>query len=116
MYSSGTSTNMQVTSAGITCAWIGDLQAKKSSSDGDLCRTDQSVWGLSYKGGANNVYSGSTLTYWDAAGAFLSKGYINLVNQSGGTNICPSSDRCPSSDIWWSIYDVPNIYVSFSVV
>ncbi|ETI25494.1 hypothetical protein G647_02267 [Cladophialophora carrionii CBS 160.54] len=113
MYNTGNDATMHVKDGGLTCTSVGYVEHKASSSGGDLCATDQSVWGLSYHGGRNNVSSGSTLTYWEAAGAFLSKGHVWLVNQSKGTKICPSESNCDAGDIWWKIRDTPDIYIVF---
>ena len=97
MYNRGHDASMEVSDGGMTCVSVGYIQHKASSSGGDLCATDESVWGLSYNGEKNRVYSGSTLTHWEAAGVFLSKGHVWLANQSKNTKICPSKARCESN-------------------
>lgn len=106
MNASGQNACVNVTQAGLTCVSVGYVEEKGSSSGGDTCATDHSIWSLAYTAG---IYSGSTLSDW-------STGWIHneiyLVSQSPGTNVCPSQALCAVTDLEWDKGSAPSLYVS----
>lgn len=80
--------------AGLTCASVGHVSSKASSSGGDLCATDMSHWGINFNAGPN---SGTTYTAWKSPWSGSDR--IELYGQSRGTNICGSQARCTA----WAI-------------
>ena len=116
LYDRGHDATMTVTDSGLTCSSVGKVQAKASSSGGDLCATDDSIWGISYNGGKNNVYSGSTLSKWTSEGFFLSKARVTLRQSSKDTNICADRARCSGTDVYWQKSNTPNLYIIFHPV
>ena len=81
-----------VSISGLSCASLGYVELKASSTGGDLCATDKSWWGTSYSG---NHQSGSTNSQW------FNSGKIQLYSQSPGTNVCGQQAMCSSSSQQW---------------
>jgi hypothetical protein len=48
MYTVGSPQTITITGAGTKCAYLGKVEAKASSSDGDLCATDPSIYNIAY--------------------------------------------------------------------
>ena len=94
MNNRGQSTSATVTTKGLTCASLGYVELKNSSSDGDFCGTDKSWWATSYTIHATGQ-SGSTNSRWEQGGK------ISLKNQSPGTAVCGSEALCTSAELTW---------------
>ena len=87
MNSRGVNNQATVANRGLTCAFLGYVELKHSSTGGDTCLTDQSWWGTSYN-----------------------SDYLYLSGQSKDTYVCGQQALCQSSNIQWS--GVGTIYVS----
>ncbi|KAH8803343.1 hypothetical protein F5884DRAFT_861674 [Xylogone sp. PMI_703] len=94
MYDVGHDATTLVSDSGLTCASVGHVSSKSSSSGGDTCATDDSRWGISYKAEAR---SGTTYSTWWAP--IFKSDHIDLYSQSPGTNICGSEAKCNADSI-----------------
>lgn len=101
----GYNSTLEVSAAGVLCTSVGYVEEKGSSSGGDTCATDLSIWGLSYNG---NGYSGSTLSEW-SSGPWHNE--IQLYSSSPGTNVCASQALCQITDLEWDVGTTGPIYV-----
>ena len=90
----GESRSATITTIGLTCASLGYVELKDSSSGGDLCATDKSWWATSYSIQATGQ-SGSTNSRWEQGGK------ITLKDQSPGTVVCSSRALCESTEKTW---------------
>lgn len=86
---------VMVSKKGTTCASLGYVELKNSSSDGDLCHTWKSYWGTSYKIDATGQEV-TTNSRWQQGG------YIELISQSPGTFVCGSANPCSATSQSWS--------------
>ena len=110
MYHTGTSATMTVNDPGLTCTSVGKMESKASSSKGDLCATDSSIWGLSYTI-TGTAYSGSTLTDWSHKPMKQNK--VKLKDSSPGTALCSNKALCEASEIQWNRHSTGTLYVIF---
>lgn len=97
MNNTGSGTSFKVTDAGVTCASVGYVEAKASSTKGDTCATDSSNWPLSYSI-QNTSFSGATQSQWSGAGT---RNSISLQSASKNTNVCGSSVVCNATSWDW---------------
>ena len=102
----GRNATLEVSRAGFSCVSVGYVEKKGQLSPGDVCQTDESVWGLSYHGG---VYSGSTLSYW-TSGSFFNE--IQLFDADAGTHVCDWKSLCLMSGLRWDKGTLGPIFVS----
>lgn len=93
-YDKGSNATAEVVNPGLTCASVGHVSGKFSSSGGDLCATDDSRWGMNYTAGAK---SGTTYSTWHAP--FFASDHIDLYGQASSTHICGSESKCSSDSI-----------------
>ena len=110
MYHKGSSATMTVTNPGLTCTSVGKVESKASSTNGDLCATDDSIWGLSYTI-TGTAYSGSTLTNWSHKPMRQNK--VKLKDSSPGTALCSNEALCEATEVQWSRHSTGTIYVIF---
>ncbi|KAK0111494.1 hypothetical protein ONS95_001849 [Cadophora gregata] len=108
MYDKGTNAQAVVTTDGLTCASVGHVSGKSSSSGGDTCATDDSRWGISYTAGSK---SGTTYSTWSAP--IFKSDHIDLYDQSPGTNICGSAAKCDASSIKIGSSGNDNVWIIF---
>jgi len=109
MNDAGKNTSFQVSSAGVTCATVGYVEAKASSTKGDTCATDSSNWPLSYKIN-NTAFSGTTQSGWSGAGT---RNSINLENPSKDTVVCGSDSLCNATSWNWNHGTQGPLYIIF---
>jgi len=109
MNDNGNNTSFTVSSAGVTCASVGYVEAKASSTKGDTCATDSSNWPLSYTI-ANTAFSGATQSGWSGAGT---RNSINLENPSKDTVVCGSSSLCNTTSWNWDHGTQGPLYIIF---
>ena len=65
MYHIGSQATTDVTVSGLSCASIGYVEAKVSTSGGDYCSTDESIWNIGYSTqGLPDNKSGNIKTRW----------------------------------------------------
>jgi hypothetical protein len=103
----GSGATISVPNYGFTCASMGHIQSKASSSGGDLCATDDSVWGVSYSDGWR---SRSILTVWNAP--IIGKDHITLRDESVDTSICRQKERCMGRSVNVDPNGRVDVYVS----
>ncbi|KAG4423888.1 hypothetical protein IFR04_003033 [Cadophora malorum] len=108
MYETGNNAVALVTDAGLTCASVGHVSGKSSSSGGDTCATADSRWGISYNAGPK---SGTTYSTWSAP--IFSSNHVDLYDQSTGTDICGSAAKCNADSIKISSSGDDNIWIIF---
>ena len=109
MNDAGNDTSFTVSAAGVTCSSVGYVEAKASSTKGDLCATDTSTWPLSYSI-TNTAYSGSTQSSWSGAGSTNS---VNLNNPSKNTVVCGTNALCNSTSWQWNHGTQGPLYIIF---
>lgn len=118
----GVAGSVNVTQTGVTCAPLGYVESKASSSDGDLCATDYSYWNLAFSGGG---LSGSVVSKWDTwkppAYWFTTVNRISMISSTAPVVFCQSwgwpCDWSTYPDgvdpyIRWDKGDVGDVYVS----
>lgn len=110
MYKGGSRKELIVKKEGVSCADIGTVEGKSSSSGGDLCATADSIWDLSYTI-SDSAYSGTTSSKWSHP--ILSHQHITLVNYSKGTVVCPSDSLCVTTKQDWGSTKVGKVYIIF---
>ncbi|KAF3172784.1 hypothetical protein TWF788_009373 [Orbilia oligospora] len=105
--------SVTVSSSGITCAYIGYVEAKFSSSGGDLCATDPSYWNIGYSTEKLRIpKSGNIKSRWR-------KQWASPVNEIAikqgppGNMVCGSQPLCYSQMFTWDEGTVPNVYFVF---
>jgi hypothetical protein len=109
MNDSGNNASFTVSSAGVTCTAVGYVEAKASSTKGDLCATDSSNWPLAYSI-INTSFSGGTQSGWSGGG---SRNSIDLQSQSKGTVVCGSDSVCNSTSWNWDHGTQGPLYIIF---
>jgi hypothetical protein len=109
MNDTGKATTITVTSAGVTCSSVGYVEAKASSTKGDLCATDKSKWPLSYSI-PGTAYSGGTQSQWNTG---TQNNSMDLDNQPAGTNVCGQGALCPSTSWTWNAGSQGPLYIIF---
>ncbi|OBT51844.1 hypothetical protein VE04_07314 [Pseudogymnoascus sp. 24MN13] len=109
MYDKGSNATAQVTGYGVTCASVGHVSGKSSSSGGDLCATDDSRWGMSYVAGPK---SGTTYSTWSAP--IFGSDHIDLYGQKSTTHICGSKSTCSDYSIKVSSGGEDTVYIIFN--
>jgi hypothetical protein len=109
MNDTGSATSITVTGPGVSCASVGYVEAKASSTKGDLCATQSSNWPLAYSI-AGTAYSGQTQTEWHTG---TSNNSIDLQNQPAGTSVCGNSTLCPATSWTWNAGTQGPLYIIF---
>jgi hypothetical protein len=109
MNDKGSNTSFTVNSAGVTCASVGYVEAKASSTKGDTCATDSSNWPLSYTI-SNTAFSGATQSGWSGAGT---RNSVNLENPSKDTVVCGSNSLCNATSWNWDHGTQGPLYIIF---
>lgn len=115
MNDTGNNTTFSLTAAGVTCGSVGYVESKSSSSGGDTCATDQSIWSLSYSISAANGPTGSTgsvkTEWWHPD---LGDNHIAFLTQSTGTVVCGAQNLCTSTELEWDGGTTGPIYIIFN--
>jgi hypothetical protein len=90
---------MVIDKEGVTCAYLGYVEGKTSSSNGDLCATDESHWGLRWDK-ADKTWQDYTNTRWMNVG-----GSPNWIKAHGWTkgpiSLCTEANLCDSTSEMW---------------
>ncbi|KFY85689.1 hypothetical protein V500_08190 [Pseudogymnoascus sp. VKM F-4518 (FW-2643)] len=108
MYDKGSSATAEVVKPGLTCASVGHVSGKSSSSGGDLCATDDSRWGMNYTAGPK---SGTTYSTWHAP--LFASDHIDLYGQASSTHIRGSESKCLSDSIKVSSSGEDTVWIIF---
>lgn len=94
--------SIKITGIGVHCADMSIVGGKSSSSKGDLCATDPSVWELHFKilgtadsGTARTSWSGSALKTYDSV-------TINWSQSAPDTVVCSSDALCSTTMQKWT--------------
>ena len=109
MNDKGNDATITASGVGLSCASVGYVEEKGSSTKGDTCATDTSTWPVSYtvKG---QSYSG-------AARLHMSRGttanQVSISDQSKDTVICNSEAVCVSTSTSWNHGTQGPLYVIF---
>lgn len=111
MNSNGHDTTLKVTNAGVSCASIGYVEGKSSSSGGDLCATGAHHWNLGYAV-TSQSYSGNADISFDHP--FLSSNYATFNSSSSGTGLCSSDTKCIDNSQQWDSGTVGNLYIIYN--
>ncbi len=93
MNNAGNAANIMVNGAGVHCADMGYVEAKASSSGGDLCATDTSYWTVSYQ-----EIDPSPVQYRGTAASVWQTGDTNLVTWNDYSGNAASFRLCDSAD------------------
>lgn len=110
MNNTGKNGSLTASAAGVTCTSVGYVEGKSSSSGGDTCATETSVWLLSYKV-ANTAYTGSTQSTWSHP--LFQSNHMTLRDFSSGTVVCGNSDLCKSTSQEWPSGTQGPLYIIF---
>lgn len=112
MLQSGSKNSVLVTGSSSTCVSIGYVEAKVSSSGGDLCATDESIWNIGYAtSGLPNEKSGNIKSRWRKQWGSQTN-EISFYNNPPGAQVCGSPNLCYSTLYTWDTGSQPNVYVS----
>lgn len=114
MYDYGNATTINVTQAGLNCGSVGYIEAKSSSSKGDLCATEASYWQIAYStpsGGGGGGASGSATV--NVTTSNTGSNGASLANQQTSTNMCASQGTCSGTSVSWPHGNVGSLYVIF---
>lgn len=112
MNSIGNTASLDVSESGMSCVGIGYVEAKTSSSGGDTCASDQSIWNIAYSGTLNtNKKSGTIKSRWRKQWGSQTN---EIVFQSapGTARVCGSKHLCNSRDYYWETGTSGPAYVS----
>lgn len=113
MNSSGANASVPISAAGVTCAPLGYVEAKASTTPfEDTCGSDDSVWTLAYNI-LNTGYSGSTGTDWPKNFLGIGSNHFYLINQSSNTVVCGSPGLCGLTSVTWDSASSGPIYIIF---
>lgn len=93
----------------MSCASLGYVESKASSSGGDLCATDESRWGVTFSTG-DGSQSGLTYSTWHDP--LFGSDYIDLYGSCEGTGICGGEVRCTDQTIDVASNGKDEVYVS----
>ncbi|KAF3161588.1 hypothetical protein TWF225_002715 [Orbilia oligospora] len=105
--------SVTVSSSGITCANIGYVEAKFSSSGGDLCATDPSYWNIGYSTEKLKIpKSGNIKSRWRKQWA-SPVNEITVKEGPPGNMVCGSEPLCYSQMFTWDEGTAPNVYFIF---
>ena len=96
---------------GLTCGEPQYIESKASSSGGDLCATDRSLWTLSYTRGSWCNENGS-VTASLGSGLFSETNWMELVDYQEGTSLCTTQDDCGDVKQTWPTGTAPELFVS----
>lgn len=107
MYYTGSSGSVNVTAAGITCVSLGYIESKASSSDGDLCATDNSIWSVSYTGGG---FSQALRTQWSVGNE------AQITSNSPQASLCDQQALCTDNYVSWAKDSQGPLYVSSRLI
>jgi len=114
MNKKGNNTSFTVSAAGVTCGSVGYVEEKGSSTKGDVCATDTSLWVLSYNlktGSAPTPYSGSTNSKWSHP--LFKPNHMSLKDQSPKTVVCTTTDLCDATSQQWDSGTQGPLYIIF---
>lgn len=108
----GAPATVDVTQSGLTCAYIGYVEAKESSSGGDTCLTDESIWNIAFStSGLPNNKSGSISSEWSRP-IFSQTNEVWLKSYPTGSEVCGSAALCNSTECDWPSGTKGPVYVS----
>ncbi|KAI1165328.1 hypothetical protein F5B18DRAFT_611574 [Nemania serpens] len=109
----GNTVTVDVTRGGLTCASLGYVEAKSSSSGGDTCATDESIWNIAYnENGKPNPSSGSIRTRWRRSG--LTSNEISFKESVPGAAVCGSQAVCAATVFNWRVGSQGPVYFIFT--
>ncbi|KAI3325199.1 hypothetical protein HD806DRAFT_469088 [Xylariaceae sp. AK1471] len=102
MNSVGNAVTIDIYQSGLSCGEIGYVEGKASSSGGDLCATDESIWNLAYNTNKiPNAKSGSVRSRWRKLwGSETNE--ISFKAYTTGAQVCGSEALCSATDFYWS--------------
>lgn len=109
MNATGQNTSFVVAAAGTTCGSVGYVEAKASSTKGDLCATDPSNWPASYSIPGTG-FTGATNTNWHTGTQTNS---VDLQNAATGTSVCGNSNLCTQTTAQWNAGTQGPLYIIF---
>ena len=108
----GSDVDVTVNSSGLTCGYIGYAESKASSSGGDFCATQASLYHISYAtSGLISEKSGSLRSQWYYS--FFNDDEIALEAYPNGTKLCSSGSLCDTTSVTWPS-GVGLAYVSYA--
>jgi len=86
---------------GLICTSVGYVEAKMSSSGGDLCATDESHWGI-YWQKADKTWKGQFNSIWRRGPDY--DWFMLLFDESGNGNVfvCDKEEVCNKKSVSWS--------------
>lgn len=112
MYSIGNPALIDVTESGVTCATVGYVEAKVSSSGGDICATDESIWNVAYATvGLPKNKSGIIKSRWRKQW-FSQTNEIAFQGAPNGAVVCGSKALCDLQTFTWPTSSQGPVYVS----
>ncbi|KAI0141724.1 hypothetical protein GGR57DRAFT_519979 [Xylariaceae sp. FL1272] len=103
MSSVGHSVIVDVSESGATCGEVGYVEAKASSSGGDLCASDESIWNvLYYTKDLPSSKSGSVRSRWYKL-TWSNANEITFKENEyiAGAMVCPTEALCSSTIFHW---------------
>lgn len=110
MYETGNDKSIEVKEVGITCADIGYVEAKASSSDGDVCATDLSHWHLNYVVPGTNHGGSADLNLKHPA---LDHNYGSFHSRNENAYMCSAPVPCRTTEQQWDSGTVGDLYIVF---
>ena len=112
----GQAATINVTNAGLNCASVGYIEAKSSSTKGDVCATSSSYWQVSYStpsGSGGGGASGSAQVNLSTSNTGGSNN-ASLTNQQTSTEMCASQGTCSGTSVSWPSGNAGQLYVIFT--
>ena len=110
MNDKGKNASLSASTAGVSCTSVGYVESKSSSSGGDTCASDDSIWTLGYTTPGTG-YSGSTQSNWSHP--FLGHNHIALQNSSKDTYVCTQASLCNATKQQWDAGTQGPLYIIF---
>lgn len=108
----GAPIDITVTNSGLTCGYIGYVEAKASSTWPDLCATDESIWNIGYQTkGLTSNKSGSVKSRWRKMWGSQTN-EISFYEHVPGSMVCGSESMCYSEKFHWDTGSTGPAYVS----
>lgn len=107
----GQSRTVVVSQSGVNCVDSGYVEGKDSSTGGDNCAVESSLWTLSYTTNSTGE-SGFMSSRWQSG--WLSDNKVTLQKQSKGTEVCGQASLCGSTSIHWT-HGSDTLYVRMPV-
>jgi len=111
MDKTGKTGTVSVTNAGVTCASVGYVESKGSSTGGDTCATDTSYWQLGYAAKGTSM-TGSLNSSWSLP--LFGDNHAKIESASKGTVVCNTQNLCTTQSVQWDSGTSGPIYFIFS--